>query len=297
MFDGWALADHTMAIRDLAPALLALAQTFERANELTNGERSRLSLEIKASPREGSLEILFVLKQAAEATQAVLASDFVISLVTLQTFVLGGDAPGLIQLLRALRGKRPEIVESSAEAITLETQTGKLTVPIEVFKFSNDGLIRSFLEAALKPLSQPGVEKVEFKDGDRRISQVEKSELDHFRANPEASDTVTTSLLHTFLKVRLPKLDGQGKWQFHDGSRPNWYSIQDAAFQKEVANRTRAFRAGDILEVDVEVTSTRTATGGLMTEYVISRVYDQRSYPPVDLGQPPLTPDGKLDES
>ncbi|MPZ49331.1 MAG: hypothetical protein GEU75_08545 [Dehalococcoidia bacterium] len=290
VYDGPAIADHTMEVRDLAPALLALAQTFERANSLLNDERVHLSLEIKASPRQGSLDIMFVIKQTIEAAQGVLSSDFVTSALTLQTLLIGGGAGGLslIGLLKLLKGKKPEVIETGAEAVTLETESGRLVVPIKLFQISNDGLIRHFLEAALKPLARPGIDKVEFRSDNQTISQIEKGEIDSFRTE-DTSPSVTKTLLHTFLKVRLPKLDGAGKWQFHDGAKANWYEIQDAAFQNEVTNRTRAFRAGDILECDVEVTQTRSETGGLTSEYAITQVYDQRSYPPSGGEQQVLT--------
>ena len=41
-YDGTALASHEMEVRDLAPALLGLADALHEANKLINGNDSKL---------------------------------------------------------------------------------------------------------------------------------------------------------------------------------------------------------------------------------------------------------------
>src|SRR5437762_2301666 len=48
-YDGPALADHTIAISDLAPALLGLSDLIDEANHIVNGDRTSVSLKIKAT--------------------------------------------------------------------------------------------------------------------------------------------------------------------------------------------------------------------------------------------------------
>ncbi len=45
-YEGSSLDNHAMEVRDLAPALLALGQSVDRANTLLNGERASVSLQI-----------------------------------------------------------------------------------------------------------------------------------------------------------------------------------------------------------------------------------------------------------
>ena len=47
-YDGEALQAHRMAVADLAPALLALGEIFHEANEASDPNAPRVSLEIRA---------------------------------------------------------------------------------------------------------------------------------------------------------------------------------------------------------------------------------------------------------
>ena len=48
VFDGEALQDHTMDVRDLAPALLSLSQLFDETSRLLYGDKVDVRLHVKA---------------------------------------------------------------------------------------------------------------------------------------------------------------------------------------------------------------------------------------------------------
>ncbi|MBE6440990.1 MAG: hypothetical protein E7022_01495 [Desulfovibrio desulfuricans] len=54
-YDGPALDTHEMDVRELAPALLAFSDMFEEANAVLNGDRAKISLNVKGSFKTGSL--------------------------------------------------------------------------------------------------------------------------------------------------------------------------------------------------------------------------------------------------
>ena len=55
-YDGPALQDGAMEVRDLAPALLALGQLLDAANATLNGDAAKIKLQVKATGT-GSFEI------------------------------------------------------------------------------------------------------------------------------------------------------------------------------------------------------------------------------------------------
>src|SRR5690606_6815674 len=57
VYDGPALVQHQMDVRALAPALLAMSDLVERANELLNGDNAKVSVNVNASFKSGSFGI------------------------------------------------------------------------------------------------------------------------------------------------------------------------------------------------------------------------------------------------
>ena len=87
-YDGDALTEGAMDVRDLAPALIALGQSFERANALLNGDKASVSLRIRAT-QPGSFEIVLILQQLLENASDVLTDDWMTSAVVLKELLAG----------------------------------------------------------------------------------------------------------------------------------------------------------------------------------------------------------------
>jgi len=158
-YDGDALTQNTMDVRDLAPALLALGQSFERANSLFNGSRASVSLHIRAI-KPGSFEIGLFLQQLLEGATDVLSGDLMVSAFVLKELQIGGGGQGvigLLQLLKQLHGKIPQQIEETPDGITFEADNVKLFVPTEVARLYRDRPTRDNLEAVIRPLLKQGI--------------------------------------------------------------------------------------------------------------------------------------------
>lgn len=57
-YDGPALRDHAMDVRDLAPAMMGLGQLFDAANTALNGDGTRVRVQVKAT-EPGCFQINF----------------------------------------------------------------------------------------------------------------------------------------------------------------------------------------------------------------------------------------------
>ncbi len=62
-YDGRALDNHEMDVRELAPALVAVADVLEEANALLNGGSTKISVNVRGSFKNGSFGIEFALYQ------------------------------------------------------------------------------------------------------------------------------------------------------------------------------------------------------------------------------------------
>ena len=65
-YDGPALRDHAMDVRDLAPAMLGLGQLFDAANSALNGDNAQIKVQVKAT-EPGCFQITFEVIQTLAA--------------------------------------------------------------------------------------------------------------------------------------------------------------------------------------------------------------------------------------
>lgn len=273
-YDGDALIQNTMDVRDLAPALLALGQSFERANSLFNGDRASVSLRIRAT-KPGSFEIVLFLQQLLEGATDVLSGDLMVSAFVLKELLIGGGDQGIIgllQLLKHLHGKKPEQIEETPDGITFEADNVKLYIPTEVARLYNDRPTRDNIEAVIRPLLKQGIETIVFRENDKEIESIQETEVEFFSSGDYESDNIVEHLIpHQRLQVISPTFDKEGKWRLSDGANTRWYWMDDQKFKNDILQGKR-FGKDDILLCEVLLTQQLEDTGKLKMGYAVKRV-------------------------
>ena len=69
-YDGTAVADGRMSVKDLAPALLAVGELFDAANAILNEDAAKVEAHVKATS-EGSFEVALECVQTSLLDQVV----------------------------------------------------------------------------------------------------------------------------------------------------------------------------------------------------------------------------------
>lgn len=135
VYDGPAITDGRMPVRELAPALLALGEVFAEASLTLHPQAPPVSLDIRAT-EDGSFIVHLILGAPWEEMLDILTSDPVQALLNVRDLVvLGGTGGGgVIWLIKKIRGRKVEQEEPSDEAgrtrITFEDGT-TLDVPTQ----------------------------------------------------------------------------------------------------------------------------------------------------------------------
>jgi len=279
-YDGPALRDGAMDVRDLAPALMALGQLFDAANQNLNPEGSQIKLDVKAS-ETGSFQIVLELTQnwSSQVLQ-FFASPEVSGATNLLAWVLGLGVPaggGLVWLVKTLKGKSPDKIEKLTDntmRITIGSES--FVVPFELIRLYQDLAVRSALQKLVEePLKKDGIETFAVKQKTAIVVSVEKSESEAFSKPTLPDEVLIDQVRRAAFSIISLAFKEDNKWRLFDGNTQISATISDVDFLQRVDANQIAFSKGDILMCDVRVTQKRTVDG-LKTDYVVEHVVEHR---------------------
>lgn len=284
-YDGPALATHEMNVKDFAPALLALGELLEDANQALNGDRVKIAVNIRAT-EPGSVDVLLsvaqtLLNQTISLFDSRGVTAFVNAKELLTTLGIGGGAVagGVIGIIRWLKN-RPikNIVKIDAGEFKMELEDGEARVvtnhELKLFGFLN---IRKNIEAVVRtPLSREGIDKVSFVGKDGKHEAIGRDEADFFAAPEVAEETIGETETETSLQIANISFVEGGKWKFSDGNATFFADIVDEDFLEKVRKNETAFAKDDILRVRLG-TRQYLVGGGIKADYVVLQVLEHRS--------------------
>lgn len=280
-YDGEALREGTMEVRDLAPALLAFGEMCREAHALLRPGDPPLTVRVRADFRRGSFGIDFeAVRSFAEQITAFFAGAGVTAVLNLESVLTK-----LVALVRWARGRKPKrIVELQGGMVRIELDDGDSQESTsDVGRLFNDAKVRQQLADVVRPLAVTGVDVFEFRDAnDAPIEAVHSDELPWFvaptGAEPAAEPLVSEVQRRAFTIVG-PVFKDDNKWRLDTGDGATISAaIDDRGFLDRVDSRELSFAKGDAIVADVRVEQVRVGTK-LSTSYTIERVIEVRQAP------------------
>lgn len=308
LYDGPALVNHEMNVNDLAPALLALGEVIEAANDALNGpKRAKVSLNVKASFRTGCFGIELDVAQTFlqhvgslfGALPTITAQDLLKWLGLLwdngdKAIAYGG---GLLFLLKRLKGAPIEHatkLESGNVRIIIEGEPHEFAA--EVIELYRSTKLRKALNDVMAPLDRDGIDEfaVTDKPQSKRFVSVQKFERDYFVAPSAVIEELDTTETETNLQLVSISFRQDNKWRFSEGDQPFYANIVDQAFLERV-QENESFSAGDRLKVKLR-RSQRLVDGVLKVDCEIVEVLDHQkgfSQIPIQFDDEPPPPSSR----
>jgi len=280
VYDGPALGEHRMDVRDLAPVLLAIADLFSSANKELNGDHSEVRLEVRGSFKAGSFhaELIFVQSLASQIRDLFAgpnANAFSNALAILAALgIIGGG--GLIGLIRTLRGRKPHRTEPDGAHVRIWTSEQECFVVDEpIVRLYRNRAVRVSLQKMLSPLEHDGIDSFGIVRDDIVELSIERDELGTFASSDDPGEVVTDTIALKMLKLESVVFKDGNKWRVHDGTSAFYASLDDEQFIAKIDAGER-FGKGDVLVVDLRQTQIVTDEG-LRNEYRIVKVREHRA--------------------
>lgn len=280
-YDGPALATHEMDAKELAPALMAMADLLESSVRALHGDRAKAQINVKGSFKTGSFNVDFTTAlNFLKAAKDIFSGDGMgaIANATAVLTALGLTAragyKGLAQVLAWLRGRSITHVQMKEDGnVTLFSESDTLDVESEVLVLLSDVSVRQAFDRVLAPLDREGIDM--FAAGDQSsFALVIRGDERHFFSTPADQDI---PLLDDTRKMALSIVSlafkDENKWRLSDGNATINARISDAEFLLGVNANTISFSKGDVLICDVRVTQWQTQSGA-KTDYEVVKVVD-----------------------
>lgn len=274
-YDGPALADGRMPVRDLAPALLSLGDLFAEASRTLYPDRPPVALDIKAT-REGSFDIQLLITVGGLWDQVVelFDSDAANALANLKELVIGSGI-GLFALIKRLRGRRIQAREPVAPGkVRLSLDDGEtIEVPSDVLALHGNLQVRKTARDVVAPAARTGIDQVEFRSEREVTVSISTDEVLAFDP-PGPDEQVLLDEERTMLVAIASVVFTEGnKWRFSDGEITFFAAIEDEQFLDRVDKGIEVFRKGDILRCRARITQSK-RNGALHSDYRILEVIE-----------------------
>ncbi|WP_282847213.1 hypothetical protein [Microbacterium oxydans] len=283
-YNGPALDDHRMDVRDLAPALMGLADAIQAAGKILDAS-ARVRLDVKAT-YEGSFEIdmlLGVLHEAGLFLGGGVATAWAngISITdAIKRAVMGAIA---IAARITKHGGKPverEVIGDGTQIRIQYPDGSSFEADNMAWAVFSNGKVMTGLEKVVEPLREGAIDSLALTvDGATETVRHDEREGFSSKYREELLADSTTPMILELVDVNFKT----SVWRVSDGDATYSVDIEDADFLDAVEDGTIRFGNGDSLRADVR-TIQRRVNVNLRSERTVVKVHEviQRQAPALD---------------
>ena len=269
-FGGPTSARGRIAVRDLAPALLALDEIVADASILVDPDRKAAMLSIdRIETGSPTIHLMLSIAEHADRLTNLLAPAASTVLADVHDVVTGPR--GLLQLTRAVRNRAIVQCDPAAEpGVTrvLLQDDEALEARDEAIELYLDRGARRNANAVIRPLRRLAFETLEVSSPTSRPTLITELDADAFDL-PPTEPVCTETEVEMLVDVAAPAFPSNNKWRLSNGTAGSfWSTIGDGAFLNRV-NAGEPFRKGDSLRCLFKITRRETTLGPQIEHHVV----------------------------
>lgn len=283
-YDGEALREGRMDVRELAPALLAVGDLFRAARAVATTEEGDVHVYIKAGTPKGSFPFTLEVVQpiALQVSNWLSQHGTVISsaadLLEIVGFA-GGIPIGAWEFIRRRRNRAITKTEDAGQGLVRVHIEGgdHIEVRTTVFAIASDAAFQRAVAAVVAPLAGPGVDTLEIREDPTKPGPALATSEDVAALTPTASEGLQDAEVmgehEMTLEIVRVHFRRRHRWQLSDGSRSFGVVILDEDFLSKALDRGEIrFGKGDMLRVRLRTEQGRAGDGRLTTNYFATKV-------------------------
>ena len=187
----------------------------------------------------------------------------------------------MLKIIKELKGKLPQpndvtTLKNGNIQITINNSP-TIEVSPEVYTVYQDETVRKAVGKVVKPVTTPGINKLEIRENKEVVEAIEKQDAEAFLQSQPPVMTEIDSVEETERVVSLEivrlYVKGDNKWSLTDGTVSFNVDMEDEEFLKKIDRGEVFFKKGDILRVRF-LTRARRTKDGLKSEYVVREVLE-----------------------
>ena len=285
-YEGPLLADHTMDVRDLAPAMLALGDLIREANNEINEGRSKVKLLVNSDFEHGCFNINFELVQSfLEQVKTLIDDDNVkTAREVLEWIGIIGTSIGLpfLAYLKLRKGRPIQDVtelkdpdKTGIVEVRFEGDLNYVEVHQKVYNLGENPRAKRAVAGTLGPLDAEGIESMEAKEEGGTPTTIGKAEARDIKAScgdPDAEIEHEPQEVIAHLRVYGPVFDRSApRWRFEYGQERIYADISETTIAKEAISRG-SVSVGDTYKVRMTITEHETPKHQFRNEYKVLEV-------------------------
>lgn len=282
-----------MDVQDLAPALLALADLIQFANQKFNGSHASIQVLVNADVEQRCFMIDISLVQSfLDQAKTLLGADEIKTAKEIAEWVgiLSGGGIGLFGLLKFLRKSKAEgqtlQIENRGDGnVTILGNGNTIVVPQQVFRLAQEPKAVDRAKGVMKPLEKEGYDSLAFLEDDTEVFEVSKSEAEgigELSNQPLAElPSESTSTIHGQVRIKSAQYEGSAQWALlWNGRAINAEMVDQAAeWVREFQENRVDAPPNSILDVTM-VETAQLDKDGLIVGKPIYKVQEVRSVKP-----------------
>lgn len=225
-YDGPALADHEMDVQDLAPALLALADLIQIANQKFNRGQAHIKVLVNADVEQRCFMIdISLIQTILEQAKGFLGSDDVTTAKEIAEWVgiACGGALGLFGFIKQLSKmnaaqETPSVTNNGDGNVTITGNGHTFILPAPVYALAQEPKAIERAKTVIRPLEKEGYSTLSFMRDQEEIVGFSKDDAEAIRnlSNQPLAEIPreSSSTIRGPLRIKSAQYEGTAQWGF-----------------------------------------------------------------------------------